>query len=72
MSANRFLRRILEWEPKGNVKKGKIERKWIGLPRCMNKSRLREEYTRENMKWNLVPVKENHCTLDCSGTNDKR
>ena len=54
------------------MKKGKIERKWIGLRRCMNKSRLREENTREDMKGNLVLVKENHCALDCSGTNDKR
>jgi len=39
----------------------------------MKKSRLREENTREkDMKGNLDLVKENHCTLDCSGTNDKR
>jgi len=40
------------------MKKGKIERRWIGLRRCMNKSRLREENTREkDMKWNLGSVK---------------
>jgi hypothetical protein len=73
MSANIFVRRILEWKPTVNMKKGKIERRWIGLRRCMNKRGMREENNREkDMNPNLVLVKENHCTLDCSGTNDKR
>lgn len=72
MSANRFLRRILEWEPKGNVKEGKIERRWIGLRRCMNKRRLKEEDIKEmDMKRILALAKGNRCTLDSSGTNDK-
>jgi len=50
------------------MKKGKIERRCIGLRRCMNKRRLKEENTRENdMKQNLALAKENHCTLDSSG-----
>ena len=72
MSTNRLLRRILEFESKGNMKKGKIKRNWIAIIRCMNNRRLTEENTREkNMKGDLVLVKKNHCTLDCCGTNDK-
>ena len=55
------------------MKKGKTERRWIGLRRCMNKRRLKEENTREkDMKQNLALTKENHCTLDSSWENDKR
>jgi hypothetical protein len=72
MSANRFLWRILEWEPRGNMKEGNIKRRWIGGRRFMNKPRLIEENTRDkDMKRNLVFVKEDHCALDCSGTNGK-
>lgn len=39
----------------------------------MNKRRPKEENTREkDMKQNLALAKENHCTLDSSGENDKR